>query len=59
MIAARESIPYHKSVKPCTMYMPAKERGSASLSIVNRLDENSEEIFGDGRLKFDGNTIDA
>ena len=31
MIAARESIPYLKSVKPHTMYTPVKERGVSIL----------------------------
>ena len=39
--------------------MPANERGSASLSIVHRPDQNPKEVFIDGRLDFERDTIDA
>ena len=39
--------------------MPANERGSESLSVVHRPDQDPEEVFIDGRLDFERDTIDA
>ena len=39
--------------------MPANERGSASLSIVHRPDKDPKEVFIDGWLDFERDTIDT